>query len=125
MSYWAEVLGLQLWFINLHWEENKALATATSMPEYKDHDIYLNPKRIKDIKTHEELEELLLHELCHYIPWTLARHSTLKGKIRDYFEEEATTLITRVILRAREQGREEGGGQSSGGKVQCVGQKSF
>jgi len=107
---WRPRLGLSFpaWHVVLELDEDKDQATAETSQCYRELVIHLNPKLITD---QTDLEELVVHELCHAYTarlWDYAERLVLRYKpadqvpeiqhfLKDIYEE-STTQITYAIL---------------------------
>ena len=112
VSDWAPLVtgGTKLM---VKYDEQEATATAISEPRYKEHTINFNIQRIQSRLSDSsfDLEEHVVHELCHVITWRAWQLAAelLKGKdmqhawtfVLEELHEEATTKITWALLEAR------------------------
>jgi len=97
----------------VRFDEQSATATAVSEPRYREHTVNFNIQRIQSRLNDPtfDLEEHVVHELCHKLTWRVWEFAAqaLKGKDMQHLwewtleemHEEATTRIAWALLEAR------------------------
>lgn len=111
IEYWKNVLFMQGWTIVVVWDEQEAHGSARANRKYRQMRINFNlPAIIQNNYNNSELEELVVHELTHSMPWDVCRlaERSASDEYVDFLEEALTTDITSSLIRAREVGRTEG-----------------
>jgi len=104
LRLWQRRLGLTDWKIEIRFvaPEDGARATAEASPEYRECIFEFDPARFPPL---EELDDWIVHELCHMITWELAYLAELfasdeqKVDVADKAHERLTTDIERMVMR--------------------------
>jgi predicted SprT family Zn-dependent metalloprotease len=94
VARWVPILGLQDWLIALRFDQRTHQATCVAQPQYEEATINFNlPVIARELKRPSEVEDLVVHELCHCVTWN--------AKVAGFNQEHLTTRVARAILRAR------------------------
>jgi hypothetical protein len=100
ITEWKERLGIKHWTVFVNFSRNGSMAECYAEPEYFK--AYLNffMKRVmEEVQTNYDLEELVVHELCHCLSWELV---ALTERLIENTEDETGELDTLVSRREEE-----------------------
>lgn len=107
---WRDRLGLTHVKLHVDFDEPRHLASADSDDWYLEHSLHFNLERIADeVGDDGDLSKLVLHEVCHYFTYPIARLATVWGRSKarnnmvEKLEEQHTTLIERALWDAWEE----------------------
>lgn len=109
VSYWAGLLGLHNWELNIRYEDVKSenidapedgVGYCDADPKYMSAAIVFDLNRLEVVS-----DEVVVHELLHCIQSEVdgfvSRHiSKNDGDQYDYYNEKQVAIIARVIVRA-------------------------
>ena len=108
---WIPIMRLDHWDITYTWDETDDIATAHARPRYLRLGLAFNVPRIMselDMRKSFNLEELVVHELCHALTWRLwdlVDQFTNSDKAWKFFttdvHEEAVTNMGWALVNAR------------------------
>ena len=100
ITEWKERLGMTHWTIFVNFSRSGSMAECYSEPEYfKGYLSFFMKRVMKEVQTNYDLEELVVHELCHCIAWELV---AMAERLVDNTEDETGELATLVSRREEE-----------------------
>lgn len=107
---WRKRLGLTQVRLNVDFDEARHLATADSDDWYLEHSTHFNLDLIaREVEDDRELSKIVLHEVCHYFTYPIARlasdwgRSKVRNQMVEKLEEQHTTMIERALWSAWEE----------------------
>ncbi len=108
---WISILRLDHWDITYTWDEKVNIANALAQPRYLRLSLSFNvPRILSELEERKSfnLEELVVHELCHALTWRLwefLEQYTNGDKVSEFISEEiheeAVTNIGWALVNAR------------------------
>lgn len=100
ISEWKDRLGIKHWTIFVTFSRSANMAECYAEPEYFKGYLNFYMKRVMaDVQTNYDLEELVVHELCHCISWELV---ALTERLVETTTDETGELNTLVSRREEE-----------------------
>ena len=90
ISEWQFPLGMVHWTLEANFRERTYLASCYAEPQYYKGTLYFNYKRMEsELLSDFDLEELVVHEMCHCKSWPLA---AMAGRLIEYVGDESGEL---------------------------------
>lgn len=100
ITEWKERLGIKHWTIFVTFARSSNMADCYAEPEYFKGFLNFYMKRVlEDVQTMYDLEELVVHELCHCVSWELV---ALTERLVEQSNDETGELDTLVSRREEE-----------------------
>lgn len=90
IAYWKHPLGMMHWTLDISYREQQFQASCVIEPKYFKAKLYFNFGRIeKELHTNFDLEELVVHEMCHCKTFPL---SSMAARLIMYVGDESGEL---------------------------------
>jgi len=100
ITEWKARLGIQHWTIFVNFSRSGSMAECYAEPEYFKGYLSFFMKRVMgEVQTNYDLEELIVHELCHCVAWELV---ALAERLSESSSDETGEIDTIISRREEE-----------------------